>query len=554
MSTFWRVTNALMSTPRLIYTNPDGPQTVALESQSVSIGRAQDQDVVLQDRCVSRHHAAVVREGDSWFFIDENSSHGSFLHGARIQRVQLKHGDELYLGASDGARIRVEFASKEHAEWDTKSNSVSDLLSSMAEFSTPDARNRPRGREIEQLNWLLAAARQLNAGGAIKDVLNSLLQLTLQLTGVERGFVFLREGQQMTFARGLNSNGESVNEDSTVSRKAIQKAIASESKFSVSDTTADIDASAWASVVINNIRSIYCIPLRKRETNSQHSELLGVLYLDSQIGAGSLSEIDHQLLDTIATEASTLLHNALLGEIEFKSRKAREELAVAARIHSGLMPAALPVLPYARIQAKTVPCLEIGGDFYDAIVLKDCVCVSIADVSGKGLPAAIVAATLQGIIHAQFLSGQGLAAIAALVNQFLCSRNVGKYATMVLLKLYPTGMLEYINCGHVGPILMRDGQAQQLLESNLVVGLIAGAEYASATCQLQLNDRILLATDGLVEAENTAGEAFGEAGLSAVAHNEDLNVILNHVARFHAPNEAQDDCTLAEVLFTGEPS
>lgn len=543
-----------MSMAKLIYSSPGGQQTLYLESNSVSIGRAEGQDVVLQDRCVSRHHAVVVMEGDSWFFVDENSSHGSFLNGAKIQRVKLKHGDELFLGGADGAKILVELGIDALTEPDTKSNPVSSLLSSMAGLNPPDARNRPKGREIEQLNWLLAAARQLNAGSAIKDVLHSLLQLTLQLTGVERGFVFLREGQQMTFARGLNSKGESVNEDSTVSRRAIQKAIASESKFSISDTMADIDASAWASVVINNIRSIYCIPLRKRETNSRQSELLGVLYLDSQIGAGSLSEIDHQLLDTLATEAATLLHNALLAEIEFKSRKAREELAVAARIHSGLMPAALPVLPYAVIQAKTVPCLEIGGDFYDAIVLKDCVCVSIADVSGKGLPAAIVAATLQGIIHAQFLSGQGLAAIAALVNHFLCLRNVGKYATMVLLKLFPDGMVEYINCGHVGPILMRGGQSQQLMESNLVVGLIPGADYVSASCQMQPNDRILLATDGLVEAENEAGEAFGESGLSAVALHEDLSVILDQVARFHAPNEAQDDCTLVEVRYIQETS
>jgi len=509
---------------------------------------------VLQDRCVSRHHAAVFREGDAWFFVDENSSHGSFLNGERVQRVQLKHGDELYLGGTEGAKIRVELGTHRPAALETESNAVSSLLSSIAGLNPPDARNRPRGREIEQLNWLLAAARQLNAGSAIKDVLNSLLQLTLQLTGVERGFVFLREGQQMTFARGLNSKGESVNEDSTVSRKAIQKAIASESKFSISDTMADTDASAWASVVINNIRSIYCIPLRKRETNSRQSELLGVLYLDSQIGAGSLSEIDHQLLDTIANEAATLLHNALLAEIEFKSRKAREELAVAARIHSGLMPAALPVLPYAILQAKTVPCLEIGGDFYDAIVLEDCVCISIADVSGKGLPAAIVAATLQGIIHAQFLSGQGLAAIAALVNHFLCSRNVGKYATMVLVKLFPDGKVEYINCGHILPILMSGSQTQQLLDSNLVVGLIQGADYVSATFQLQPNDRILLATDGLVEAENSAGEAFGESGLSAVAHYADLGLILDEVAKFHAPNEAQDDCTLVEIRFIGETS
>ena len=93
------------------------------------------------------------------------------------------------------------------------------------------------------------------------------------------------------------------------------------------------------------------------------------------------------------------------------------------------------------------PCFEIGGDFYDALALENCVCVVMPDVSGKGVPASIVAATLQGIIHALMLTGQGLAEIAALVNRFLCTRQVGKSATMVLLKVFPDGFVEYINCG-----------------------------------------------------------------------------------------------------------
>jgi serine phosphatase RsbU (regulator of sigma subunit) len=540
-----------MSVPRLSYIDPDGKHSIPLKADSISIGRAAGQDVVLQDRCVSRQHAVIFRDGDDWVFADQNSSHGSFLNGERVLRTPLKSGDELNLGAADGCKLRFDIEDDAQEAGRSSSNSVTSLLSRMPGKSSFDARNRPAGREIEQLNWLLEAARQLNAGSAIDDILTTLLQLTLQLTGVERGFVFLREGSEMRLARGLNSKGEIVAEDSTVSRRAIRKAIESNSKFSISDTNADVDASAWASIVMNNIRSIYCIPLRKREANNRQSELLGLLYLDSQIGVGSLSEIDHQLLDTISTEAAALLHNALLAEMEYKSRRTREELAVAARIHSGLMSIALPVLPYAVIQAKTVPCLEIGGDFYDAVALQDCVGVSIADVSGKGLPAAIVAATLQGIIHAQLLSGQNLKEIAALVNHFLCSRDVGKYATMVLVKLFPNGTVEYINCGHVSPILVRGEQSWKLDAGNTVVGLLEGASYDSATCQMQPGDRILLATDGLVEAEDPAGEPFGDEGLMAIAHLEDLSMILDQVAGFHAPNPAQDDCTLVELRFKG---
>jgi serine phosphatase RsbU (regulator of sigma subunit) len=301
--------------------------------------------------------------------------------------------------------------------------------------------------------------------------------------------------------------------------------------------------------MVNKIRSIYCIPLRRRDAKNQHAELLGLLYLDSQIGAGNLSEVDQQLLDTIATEAAALLHNALLAEAESKSRRTREELAVAASIHSGLMSTALPVVPYAELKARSIPCYEIGGDFFDALALDDCVCVAIADVSGKGVPAAIVAATIQGIIHAQLLSGQSLPEIAALLNRFLCTRNVGKYATLVLLKLFPDGHVDYMNCGQIQPLLIHNSEVRRLEESNLIVGLLAGTSYSFAQCTLQPGDRILLTTDGVIEAENSAGESFGDARFSELALQKDLNGILDHVTNFQANHEAQDDYTLVEVRY-----
>jgi serine phosphatase RsbU (regulator of sigma subunit) len=284
---------------------------------------------------------------------------------------------------------------------------------------------------------------------------------------------------------------------------------------------------------------------------SGKTTLLGLLYLDSQIGPGYLSEVDHQLLDTLATEAAALLHNALLAEAENEARRAREELAVAAKIQSGLMSITLPVLPWATLQAKMIPCLEVGGDFFNAVALDDCLCVGIADVSGKGVAAAIVAATIQGIIHAQLLSRQSLPEIASQLNQFLVGRSVGKYATLVLLKLYKDGRVEYLNCGHIAPVLVRADLRQRLCESNTVVGLLPDVTYCSGHFTLEPGDRLLLVTDGLVEAENEAGEMLGDEGLDRIAHLPDIEDILEHVAKFQAHNHAQDDCTALQVQYLG---
>ncbi len=533
----------------LCYSDQDGQQRITLEREITSIGRSPDQDIVMRDRCVSRCHAVILREGSDYAVADQRSTHGTFVNGVRIERAVLKAGDLLQLGSLNAPGLRL---MKDEASTPAHGSSVSHLLASLSELRTSVEPRRP-AHELEQLNWLLRAARQLNQGGAIDDIVLGLLKLTLELTGLARGFVFLLDDGQMRLRRGLTADGAIVEEDSTVSRKAMQNAIQSGSRFSVSDTLRQSRVGLdWPSIVEKGIRSIYCIPLRKPASAREPGQLLGLLYLDSQIGAGTLTEVDHRLLETIATEAAALVDHALLADEESKARQAREELVVAASIHRGLMSIALPELSYAKIRAKTVPCLAIGGDFYDAVALDDCLCVAIADVSGKGVSAAIVAATLQGIIHSQFLAQQRLPEIARQLNHFLCARNVGKYATIVLLKLFPDGKLEYMNCGHVQPLVILGSEIRMLEEGNMVVGLIPDAKYESSLYQLRAGERILLPTDGLTEAEDSDGLAFGQSELVACAPHHNVDDILEKVLRFSAPNPAQDDCTLVEISY-GRP-
>jgi serine phosphatase RsbU (regulator of sigma subunit) len=536
--------------PRLSYADTTGERTISLDRDVLNIGRAPDQDLILPDGFVSRRHAVIERNNGSYLLVDRNSSHGTFLNGTPATRSLLKPGDTIQFGSP--AAVKIRFLLNTDAD-SPQSSLAGDLLNALSVFVSPSQAVRPAAREMEQLSFLLNAARQLNAGGAITDIFHVLLQLSIQLTGVERGFVFLREGNDMRLALGLRADGTTVAEDSTISRSAMRKAVESESKFSVSDTLGGNSggAGAWASVMANSIRSIYCIPLRKRISADEPSRLLGLLYLDSQLGAGHLTEVDHEVLDTIATEAATLLHNALLAEAEMKSRLAAEELNIAARIHAGLMAIDLPRLAYAHLQAKTIPCLAIGGDFYTALALDDCLGLAIADVSGKGVPAAIVAATLQGIIHALLLTGKPLAEIADLVNRFLCDRQVDKYATMILLKLFPDGLVEFVNCGHVAPVQVTASGTRRLEDGNLIVGLIQGATYESVQYKLAPGERIVLTTDGITEAHNSQGVMFGETNFDSIVHLDNLDEILSHVSSFQASNEPDDDWTVVDIKYTG---
>src|ERR1700760_1406094 len=192
-----------------------------------------------------------------------------------------------------------------------------------------------------------------------------------------------------------------------------------------------------------------------------------------------------------AIHAKELPRNASVSKTNLDIRIAAEELAVAAIIHSDLMSIMLPNVSYACLKGKTIPCRAIGGDFFDAVALTDATCAVVADVSGKGIPAAIVAAMLQGIIHAGISAYQPLSMIATTVNEFLCSRTIGKFATMVLLKFWERGRFEYLNWGHVPPLLVNEASVRQLSAGSTVVGLIPGAQYTSEVCNLRPGDRIM---------------------------------------------------------------
>jgi serine phosphatase RsbU (regulator of sigma subunit) len=455
-----------------------------------------------------------------------------------VDRQALKPGDEIRLGSLNGPSLHFG-PPKENT------STIHKLLDELHAISTPTS-------DLEKLSWFLSAAQRLNTLGAVTEILSTLVEATLELTQVERGYVFLRDEKgKLTLAAGRSLKGERLEDDSTISHSAIAQACKA-SKFIVTDTLSAEANSRTESMVQQSIRMVYCIPLRKRSAGNEAHEkdILGVLYLDSRLQAGKLSQVDNDLLETISTEAAALVENAFLAQSEESARRYREELNIAAAIQQGLMEFAIPNLPYARVHARSVACKEVGGDFYDVIATADGLYVVIADISGKGVSAAILASTLQGLLYGLLLAGQPLAQIADVANRYICEKNVQKYATMILVKLGPDGTFEYVNCGHVQPMLANSAGVKRLENANMVVGLIEEATFQSERLQLKAGDRIVLATDGVTEAESTDGEFFGEDRLEAALAGSTIEGVLSKVESFMAGAPPNDDFTMLEVLYS----
>jgi serine phosphatase RsbU (regulator of sigma subunit) len=201
------------------------------------------------------------------------------------------------------------------------------------------------------------------------------------------------------------------------------------------------------------------------------------------------------------------------------------------------------------VHARSVACKEVGGDFYDVIATADALYIVIADISGKGVSAAILASTLQGLLYGLLLAGQPLAEIAEVANRYICEKNVQKYATMILVRIDPNGIMEYVNCGHVQPILAGQG-VRRLENANMVVGLIEEATFQSESLQLRAGDRIVLATDGVTEAESPDGEFFGEERLEAALDGTTIEGVLSKVETFMKGTPPNDDFTMLEVVYS----
>jgi phosphoserine phosphatase RsbU/P len=512
-----------------------------LKHTPYTIGRLQDRDLVLTHPYVSREHALIVHETDGYYIQDCGSRHGTYLNGQRVTHSHLTAGDNIRLGSLNGPLLQFDVH-------DQTSSSIKELLGAF---------HGEKSNDLEKLRWFLEAARRMNAVGAVDQVLASLVETTLQLTQVERGYVFLRNlDGVMELAVGRSLAGEVLSDDSTLSHSAIQQATRTAGEFIVTDTLSAEQEQRTESMVAQSIRTIICIPLRSRSTKKLRpdgtgGEILGVLYLDDRLKAGTLTKVDSDLLQTIATEAAALVENAQLAREEEEARRYREELSIAAGIQQGLMMVQIPKLPYATVSARSIACKEIGGDFFDLVANEDSLSVVVADVSGKGVSAALLASTLQGMIYSQLQAGQSLTSIVTLANRYICAKDINKYATMVILRLSRRGTVEYVNCGHVQPLLMRNGKVEAMKQSNLPVGMLKEADYDAAMISLEPGDRILIVTDGVTEAENPAGEFFGDDRLeAAVAKSTCMEDIFQTVQAFAETAPANDDCTMLEVLFT----
>ncbi len=239
-------------------------------------------------------------------------------------------------------------------------------------------------------------------------------------------------------------------------------------------------------------------------------------------------------------------------------RRMEDDLGRAAEIQKRLLPASDPRLAGFEVSGGNLPCYEVGGDYYDFVPLgDDRLVVAIADVSGKGMGAALLMASLRAALHAEVRPGFEPADAAARLNDFLHrSSEVSSFATFFLGDLdRRTGVLRYVNAGHNPPFVLRaGGTVESLPPSGFALGMFAGARYAPGAVTLGPGDLAVLFTDGIPEARDRGGTEFTEERLRRLAAERrglpaaDLaRMILDEAHAFGCGCEPCDDITVVVI-------
>lgn len=505
---------------------------VIISKSPFTVGRSEECDVSIPDVRVSRVHARFVAEDGAYFIEDAGSRHGTFVNGARCERLQLKNNDEIRLGAA----AKMVFLYSEPVE--SAANMLLTRLASGADSS-----------DLEKLRLFLEAARNLSSTLVVDDVLRNMLGYALKITRAERGFVYLRDSSgEPALACGLDSAGLPLSRDTNVSHSVVREAMVSAQEFITGDASRQSALAARESIVVNELRTVIAIPLRVRRGASAQvvTEVDGVLYLDGRLVLRGLSGVSHEVLRALASECAAVLESAKLVAAEQAALQYRQEMAIASSIQRSLISMPGAESDFVRIFGESVPCREVGGDFFDIDVSPEMVTVIVADVSGKGISAALLASVIHGMFHSQITGGASLVSAVASINRFLCSRVAGqKYATLLAAQLRRDGTLQIVNCGHVPALIARDGAVTRVTDGDMPVGLIPSVDFHVIDQQLPVGARLCILTDGITETENPAGAEFGTSSVEGCLFEaEPVLSVMNKVRAFSHNQEAQDDRTI----------
>ncbi len=537
-----------------------------LTEEKISIGRSSENDIPLPDPFCSGHHAYFYPVDQGYVIRNNNSKNGTFVNGKRIlAEVELKKGDEILVGTTRiiydkeiSSNVEVTDAPSPSANVNTIMN-LDDVLKKH-DISTT-IRASARSIDVEQIKLehrSLAVINEVNKALLLHKPLGELLEHIMDLISenlpMDRGILMLKEGNpSQLIPKVIRINNERLkNQKIQVSQSIINMAINKHSSLLISDVQEDSRFKAQDSILKMNIKSAMCVPLY------DNREIIGLLYTDRISLMKQFADDDLELLTLLSNLAAVKIENSRHIEREKEKEQMEKQLELAAQVQRDFLPKKNPECKQFEIAGVNIPCYQVGGDYFDFIDIdKDRIGVTIADVSGKGVSAALLMAQLRASLHTQVSPSYNMIEMADKLNALVHGSTASNtYITFFFGELNKkTGELSYINAGHIPPILLnKKGLIMRLDTCGFCLGMFPTVDYEVKTLSLEKGDTALFFTDGFTECRNKNNEDYTEERLTKLLkkhhklHTENmLDKIFDEVNAYTSETEQMDDMTLVII-------
>jgi serine phosphatase RsbU (regulator of sigma subunit) len=550
-----------------IYPKTGEPSSFPLGTRRVTIGRASTNDIVLSDQYSSGVHAVLAPSPKGYVLIDQGSKNGTFVNGRRVNgELDLTRGDEILIGSTRFYFDRDVQPAVETVEGTTFTHSSNTIIQVRDILRKPSATSVPlktpgggldlqRFQQDQKMSAVIGEVSQaLIYHMPLDKLLEHIMDVLIQHLPMDRGVLMLKNEVSGALEPKVVrvQNGALRSQSIFVSQTIVKTALERNSAILISDIQADEGLRAQASVVQAQIHSAMCVPL----WNNQ--DIIGLIYCDRASLLEQFSEDDLRLLTLLANLAAVKIENARLYEESVKAMQYEREMSLAVQIQKNFLPRDEPDFSPYDISGSARACRHVGGDYYDYIpVEKDRLAIVIADVSGVGVSASLLMASLRGALHERFQADFGLSDLTSKLNDFVYASSDSHCFISFFLAVLDRGAheLAYVNAGHNPPLVVgAGGVVQTLASTGLCLGMFPAQPYEERRLALAPGDILCLYTDGIVESRKGETEEYGDGRLaervrehSGLTATEIRDKVFEDVFAFSGCAEAGDDMTLVIV-------
>jgi serine phosphatase RsbU (regulator of sigma subunit) len=487
-----------------------------LDKPVTTIGRSSMNDLPISDKMLSRQHARIVKDDDGGLSVEDlGSRNGTFLNGERLATPQpLKAGDRITLGgvtlkleSESTTRVRIEAGGADSLD-NTILKASAELLRAQHQETDPRLPAEQLSKLIESLRVVNELTIELLRDVSVDELMKFLMDKVFETLMPDRGVVLLRSRVTNELIPAVVRVAEGMSaDDIRLSKTLVAQVVEKRNGLILMDTSTGSGVSLADSIRLSGIKSVLAAPLENE------GEVVGLIYVDSQVGHRSFEEADLRLLTSLANVAAAKIQNARLMAEAAEKKQMDREFALAREIQQRLLPESPPTIAGYELHGSNTASRQVSGDYFDFRVRADKkVYAAIADVCGKGVGPALLMASLQASFHAWADESVPVPEMTGRLSEAI-SRRTGpdRFITFILVLLDPaSGEVEYTNAGHnPGLLLKLDGSLTELASHGLPLALFPGKPYGSSKLTLAPGELLCLYTDGVTEANSPDGTEFG---------------------------------------------